>query len=93
MVSVKTTFKTPEEARARRAGVPRRVEEVRVVPADGDGFTADDMRALLVHPKAGGFRNEGDIGWPLDTFTFRRLREGSIKLSSEKSEEKPKTDL
>jgi hypothetical protein len=36
---------------------------------------------LLKHPTAGGFRAEGDIEWPNDTFTFRRLKEGSIRLS------------
>jgi hypothetical protein len=54
------------------------------VPADGEGFTADDMRRLLRHPSAGGFRSVGDIEWPNDTFTKRRLREGSIKLVEQK---------
>jgi hypothetical protein len=64
------------------------VPGVRVEPAGGEGFTADDMRRLLKHPKAGGFRSEGDIEWPNDTFTHRRLKEGSIKLvkSPEKQE-------
>jgi hypothetical protein len=57
------------------------VPGVRLEPADGDGFTAADMRKLLKHPTAGGFRPEGDIEWPNDTFTFRRLKEGSVKLS------------
>jgi hypothetical protein len=60
---------------------------VRVVPASGDGWTDDDMRRLLRHPTAGGFRAEGDIEWPNDTFTFRRLKEGSIKLSEQKQDE------
>jgi hypothetical protein len=61
------------------------VPGIRVEPAD------DDMRRLLKHPTAGGFRAEGDIEWPNDTFTFRRLKEGSIKLSEQKQqdEEKP----
>jgi hypothetical protein len=58
----------------------KKVDGVRVVPADGEGFTADDMRRLLKHPSAGGFRSSGDIEWPNDTFTKRRLREGSVKL-------------
>jgi hypothetical protein len=61
------------------------IKGVRVVPSDGDGFTADDMRQLLKHPKAGGFRAEGSIEWPNDTFTQRRLREGSIKLADEQT--------
>jgi hypothetical protein len=65
------------------------VPGVRVEPADGEGFTAADMRKLLRHPTAGGFRAEGDIEWPNDTFTFRRLKDGSIKLSEQKqSDEK-----
>jgi hypothetical protein len=47
------------------------------------------MRRLLRHPTAGGFREEGDIEWPNDTFTFRRLKEGSIKLSEPVEEPKP----
>jgi hypothetical protein len=67
------------------------VPGVRVEPAGGEGFTADDMRRLLKHPKAGGFRSEGDIEWPNDTFTFRRLKEGSITLAkpSEKEAKPP----
>jgi hypothetical protein len=87
MVDVKTEVQTPGQrakARLQRVKNMKRVEGVRVVPADGDGFTADDMRRLLKHPSAGGFRSSGDIEWPNDTFTKRRLREGSIKLAEQK---------
>jgi hypothetical protein len=47
---------------------------VRVEPANAD------MRRLLKHPRAGGFRSEGSMEWPDDTFTGRRLRDGDIKL-------------
>jgi hypothetical protein len=89
MVDVKTEVVTPGQrmkARLQRVKDMKRVEGVRVVPADGDGFTADDMRRLLKHPSAGGFRSSGDIEWPNDTFTKRRLREGSIKLAEQKQE-------
>jgi hypothetical protein len=53
----------------------KKVAGIRVEPAN------DDMRRLLKHPRAGGFRSEGSIEWPDDTFTKRRLKEGSIKLA------------
>jgi hypothetical protein len=84
MVEVKTEFVDPgarAQARLKKFHDARRVPGVRVVPAAGEGFTEDDMRQLLKHPKAGGFRPEGDIEWPNDVFTQRRLKEGSIKLS------------
>jgi hypothetical protein len=86
MVNVMTKVILPGELRNARIKKMRErtaVKGVRVVPADGEGFTADDMRELLRHPKAGGFRAEGSIEWPNDSFTQRRLREGSIKLADE----------
>ena len=68
-------------ARIQRVRDMAKVPGVRVMPNGGEGFTADDMRRLLKHPSAGPFRAEGDIEWPLDTYTQRRLAEGSIKLS------------
>jgi len=76
MTSVVTRIATPTQ-RA-RAGLARKVHPnpgIRVEPRD------DTMRRLLKHPRAGGFRSEGSIEWPNDTFTRRRLREGSIKLA------------
>jgi hypothetical protein len=87
MVKVNNKLMTPgERAKARLARVKEmaKVPGVRVVPADCPGVKAEDMRRLLKHPSAGGFRSEGSIEWPFDTFTKRRLREGSIKLVEEK---------
>lgn len=58
------------------------VERVRVQPRD------DDMRRVLKHPSAGGFRPQGSIEWPLDQFTKRRLRAGSITLEGKADTEK-----
>jgi hypothetical protein len=63
------------KARAQRVRDMKKVVGVRVEPAN------DDMRRLLKHPRAGGFRSEGSIEWPDDTFTKRRLKEGSITLA------------
>jgi hypothetical protein len=52
-----------------RSGAPQRV---RVSPRD------DGIRRILKHPAAGAFRSEGSVEWPLDQFTKRRLREGSV---------------
>jgi hypothetical protein len=87
MANVNLTVARPGQARRDRMARIQKLNEVpgvRVVPASGEGFTAEDMRRLLKHPKAGGFRSEGDIEWPNDTYTFRRLKEGSIKLADQK---------
>jgi len=89
MVSTLTKVMSPGDrmkARMKRVADLRKIDGVRVVPAAGEGWTEDDMRRLLKHPKAGAFRAEGSIEWPNDTFTQRRLREGSIKLESEHHE-------
>jgi hypothetical protein len=89
MVAVKTEVMTPGQrakARLQRVRDMRRVEGVRVLPNAGEGYSEDQMRRLLKHPTAGGFRSDGDIEWPNDTFTKRRLSEGSIRLVEQKSE-------
>jgi hypothetical protein len=81
MVSVATQVMTPgqrQKARLQRLRVPAPIKSVRVEPRDAT------MRRLLKHPKAGGFRSEGSIEWPDDTFTHRRLKEGSVRLVTEK---------
>jgi hypothetical protein len=94
MVSMKTEIASPDarmQARMKRVRDMHKVPGVRVVPSDGEGFTAEDMRRLLKHPTAGAFRMEGDMEWPLDDFTHRMLKEGSIKLvEGQKPEEAPK---
>ena len=57
-------------AAARRQGHPR----VRVEP------TAEKLRHVLKHPNGMAFRATGSVEWPLDRFTHRRLRDGSIKI-------------
>ncbi len=47
---------------------------VRVVPAK------EEYRAVLKHPKAGGFPSEGSKEWPDDRFTKRRLADGSVTV-------------
>jgi len=77
MVNIVTKLPTtPSELRA--AKMARKIHGpqpgVRVLPSD------DDMRRFLKHPRAGGFRSTGSVEWPNDTFTQRRLRDGSVKL-------------
>ena len=45
---------------------------VRIAPAN------DDVRRVLRHPHGRGFPSEGLAAWPDDTFTHRRLRDGSV---------------
>lgn len=40
----------------------------------------EEQRHVLVHPNGMAFRATGSVEWPLDRFTHRRLREGSIKI-------------
>ena len=82
MVNVTAKVKTQSERARENLARVNKIKKpgIRVEPRD------DDMRRLLKHPTAGGFRGEGSIEWPDDTFTHRRLKEGSVKLASE---EKP----
>jgi hypothetical protein len=54
---------------------------ISVIPAN------DDMRRLLRHPLAGGFRSDGSAEWPDDRFTQRRLADGDIKRAGAKPPE------
>jgi hypothetical protein len=49
---------------------------IRVVPAK------DEYRAVLKHPKSGGFAATGSAEWPDDRFTKRRLADGSVTRES-----------
>jgi hypothetical protein len=76
MVNVSTKVSTPGQRAKERVAKVHRLRTrpgIRVEPAN------DDMRRLLVHPRAGHFRSEGSMEWPDDTFTHRRLRDGDIK--------------
>jgi hypothetical protein len=75
---METTMKPSRAARARAERLLRVKDEVaqervRVEPAN------DIMRKLMKHPSGTGFRAQGSADWPLDSFTRRRLTEGSIK--------------
>jgi hypothetical protein len=60
-------------AKVRKA---REVPRVRVIPRD------DEVRAVIKHPRAGAFRSSGSMEWPHDTFTRRRVRDGTVKLET-----------
>jgi hypothetical protein len=65
-----------------RAAVP---PGIRVTPRD------DDMRRVLRHPTAGGFRAEGSALWPSDRFTKRRLADGTVTRDEPRDEPQEKT--
>jgi hypothetical protein len=52
----------------------KKKDRVRVEP------TSEGLRHVLVHPNGMSFRSRGTVEWPLDRFTHRRLREGSIRI-------------
>jgi len=59
------------KAHMRKVNPP--LPRVRVNPKD------DDMRRLLKHPSTGvRFPAHGSVEWPLDQFTRRRLKDGSV---------------
>lgn len=45
--------------------------------------TNEDNRHILTHPNGMAFRKTGSVEWPMDRFTQRRLRDGSIKIVEE----------
>jgi hypothetical protein len=59
---------------------------VRVVPSD------DKMRRLLKHPNGMAFRPTGGVEWPMDRFTKRRLKDGTVKLEEEKKAPPPQEE-
>lgn len=67
-----------EARRARvNALIPRR-ERVRVMPRD------DEVRKFIKHPETGTkFPASGSVEWPLDRFTKRRLRDGTVTLAEQ----------
>jgi hypothetical protein len=62
-----------------RAAIPK-IERVRVTPAN------DDIRKYIRHPSGIAFPAEGSVEWPLDGFTKRRLREGSVTREEKREE-------
>jgi hypothetical protein len=50
------------------------IPRVRVTPA------SEEIRRALRHPRGMPFRETGSVEWPLDTFTQKRINEGSITI-------------
>ena len=53
------------------------IARVRVEPTD------EKFRGVLRHPGGMGFRTAGSVEWPYDSFTVRRINDGSIKIVEE----------
>jgi len=93
MVATKMTVGTPTESgnrrydRLERLRANRPTAVVRVVPGEVFGYTEEDIRRVLRHPRGMAFRPEGSIEWPDDAFTRRRLAEGAVKLAEDESSE------
>jgi|SoiMetStandDraft_5_1073268.scaffolds.fasta_scaffold212023_2 hypothetical protein len=52
----------------------------------------DQVRKLLKHPVAKGFRAEGPADWPNDSFTARRIADGDVTVVEEQKETKPQEE-
>jgi hypothetical protein len=66
----------------RIAALIPKVERVRVNPA------SDDIRRAIRHPSGPRFPESGSVEWPLDTFTKRRIAEGSVTRDEERRDER-----
>ena len=66
------------KARIARIRSMQQRKGVRVEPRD------EDIRRVLKHPSGVRFRSEGSVEWPDDKFTWRRLRDGDVKLVEER---------
>jgi len=53
--------------------MPQRPSGVRVLPRD------DTIRKGIKHPSGAKFPASGSVEWPLDSFTRRRLADGTVK--------------
>src|SRR5262245_56407232 len=74
-----------EARRNRVASVIPKIPRVRVVPA------SDDVRKYIKHPTGLKFPESGAAEWPLDSFTRRRLRDGSVTREEQKESEQQST--
>jgi hypothetical protein len=67
-------WKRREARRLRVRAMTPEVARVRVTP------TSDVFRGAIKHPGGVAFRSTGSAEWPMDQFTKRRLRDGSVTL-------------
>ena len=70
-----------EERKQQMAKLRKKVQRVRVTPRD------DDMRRLLKHPNGMAFQKSGSVEWPLDQFTRRRIKDGSVSIEEKHENE------
>ena len=86
MVDVNLKFPTPAQRNRARIERVRKMQPrpgIRVEPKN------EDMRRVLKHPRGQlGFRSEGSIEWPNDTFTHNRIRDGDVTVVQDKPKEK-----
>jgi hypothetical protein len=62
-----------EDRREKMKKLTPKVERVRVSPA------SEELRQVLKHPKSAvKFPASGSVEWPLDQFTRRRIKDGSV---------------
>jgi len=74
-------------ARARRMKlIDGAVKTVKVYPA------IDDMRGVLRHANGTRFRATGGAEWPNDSFTARRIADGSVRLEDAPASERVEPD-
>jgi hypothetical protein len=74
----------PIDQRMELMAAANKPQVVKVVPANAD------IRRVLFHPRAGYFPADGAAEWPMDDFTFRRLRDGDV--IEQKAEDQPHED-
>ena len=76
-----------EDRREKMKKLTPKVERVRVSPA------SEELRQVLKHPKSGvKFPASGSVEWPLDQFTRRRIKEGSVTREDDRRQQGQRRD-
>jgi len=70
----------------RQARIDALKHEVAVVSVE---VTKPEYARVLKHPHSGGFKKSGETLWLNDSFTQRRLNDGSIRIVERPADEKP----
>jgi hypothetical protein len=69
------------DRKKRMAELTPKIPRVRVTPAN------DDLRRVLRHPNGMKFPPNGSVEWPMDQFTRRRIKDGSVTVEERAKDE------
>ena len=75
------------DRKKRMAELAPKIERVRVTPAN------DDLRRIMRHPNGMKFPPQGSVEWPMDQFTRRRIKDGSVTVEEKREEHRGKEEI